>query len=304
MHGTRFLKRGLGMKNCLLGLFWALCACGAWAQPPVPLLWKVSDADNSVYLLGSMHLLTEADYPLASAVEAAFADSAQLVFEIAPDQPGQEHLEQTMLQAARRSDGKTLQQSLPVPTWKALQAYAQTQGMPVAALQGYKAWFVALMVMVAESQKAGVAPALGLDRHLMQRAAAAGKATAGLESAEAQIALFDGMGALAEQQFLQETLADAPRLKQQMDELLAAWRQADEATMERLGLKELRRDYPALYQSVNVARNRAWLPRVEALLRDSSHDNALVVVGALHLLGDDGLVRQLARKGYRLQRLR
>lgn len=283
---------------------WLWCACAAWAQPPVPLLWKVSDADNSVYLLGSMHLLTDADYPLANAVEAAFADSAQLVFEIAPDQLDPARLAQAMQQAAVRSDGKTLQQSLPVPTWKALQAYAQAQGLPVAALQHYKAWFVALMVMMAESQKAGVAPALGLDQHFMQRAAQAGKATAGLESAESQIALFDGMGAQAQLQFLQETLADAPRMQQQMDELLGAWRQADEAALERLGLRDLRRDYPALYQSVNLARNRAWLPRVETLLRDSHRDNALVIVGALHLLGDDGLVRQLARKGYRVQRLR
>ena len=292
------------MKRCLLGWLWLLYSCVAWAQPPVPLLWKVSDADNSVYLLGSMHLLTEADYPLASAVEAAFADSAQLVFEIAPDQLDQARLTQAMLQVALRSDGKTLQQSLPTPIWKSLQAYAQAQGMPVAALQGYKAWFVALMVMAAESQKAGVNPALGLDQHFMQRAALAGKATAGLESAESQIALFDGMGTQAELQFLQETLADAPRMKQQLGELLTAWRQADEAALERLGLMELRRDYPALYLSVNVARNRAWLPRVEALLRDSQRDNALVVVGALHLLGSDGLVRQLARKGYKVQRLR
>lgn len=283
---------------------WLWCVCAAWAQPPVPLLWKVSDADSSVYLLGSMHLLTETDYPLANAVEAAFADSAQLVFEMAPDQLDPARLAQAMLQAAMRSDDQTLQQSLPAATWKALQAYAQAQGLPVAALQHYKAWFVALMVMMGESQKAGVDPALGLDQHFMRRAAQAGKATAGLESAESQIALFDGMGAQAQLQFLQETLADAPRMQQQMDELLGAWRQADEAQLERLGLHALQHDYPALYQSVNLARNRAWLPRVEALLRDSHHDNALVIVGALHLLGDDGLVRQLARRGYRVQRLR
>lgn len=290
-------------RICVGLLVWVIATL-AWAQPPVPLLWKVSDADNSVYLLGSMHLLTEADYPLAPAVEAAFADSAQLVFEIAPDQFDPVRVSQALQQAATRTDGSTLQQSLPQATWKALQAYAQAQGMAVAALQGYKAWFVALMVMMAESQKAGVNPVLGLDQHFMQRAAAAGKAVAGLESADFQIALFDGMGAQAELQFLQETLADAPRLPQQMDELLAAWRQADEAILERQGLSELRRDYPALYQSVNVARNRAWLPRLQALLRDSPHDNALVVVGALHLLGKDGLVQQLQRKGYRVQRIR
>lgn len=292
------------MKRWWTLWLWLWCSCVAWAQPPVPLLWKVSDADNSVYLLGSMHLLTEADYPLASAVEAAFADSAQLVFEVAPDQLDPVQVGQALQRSALRRDGTTLQQSLPAATWQALQAYAQAQGMPVAALQGYKAWFVALMVMMAESQKAGVNAALGLDQHFMQRAAQAGKATSGLESAQAQIALFDGMGAQAQLQFLQETLADAPHTKTQMDALLAAWRQADEAALVRLGLDDLRRDYPALYQSVNLERNRAWLPQVQALLRDSHHGNGLVVVGALHLLGDDGLVRQLARKGYRVQRLR
>lgn len=292
------------MKHWWIGLLWAWSASVAWAQPPVPLLWKVSDADNSVYLLGSMHLLTEADYPLAPVVDAAFADSAQLVFEVSPDNLDPARVGQAMLQAATRTDGKTLEQSLPRATWKALQSYVQAQGMPVAALQNYKPWFVALMVMMGESQKAGVNPAQGLDAHFMQRAATAGKATSGLESAESQIALFDGMGAKAQLQFLQETLADVPDFKPQLNALLVAWRQADEATLEGLGLKDLRRDYPALYQSVNVARNRAWLPRLEALLRDSDRDNALVVVGALHLLGDDGLVRQLARKGYRVQRLR
>lgn len=291
------------VKNYWVGLLWALCACVALAQPPVPLLWKVSGDYTSVYLLGSMHLLTEADYPLAPAVEAAFADSALLVFEIAPDNLEQAPLAQAMLQAATRTDGKTLQQSLPAPTWTALLAYAQAHAMPVAALQHYKAWFVALLVMMGESQNAGLNPALGLDAHFMQRAAAAGKATAGLESAESQIALFDGMGAQVELQFLQEALADAPHFKEQMDTLLAAWRQADESALLRIGLRDMRADYPALYQRINVERNRAWLPRVQALLR-TRRSNALVVVGALHLLGADGLVQLLARQGYRVQRLR
>ena len=53
---------------------------------PVPLLWKVSDADNSLYLLGSFHLLRKDDYPLAPEVDAAFADAESLLFEIAPSE--------------------------------------------------------------------------------------------------------------------------------------------------------------------------------------------------------------------------
>lgn len=298
------ISPSMPMTKRLFATLWLLLACVAWAQPPVPLLWKVSDADNSVYLLGSMHLLTADEYPLAPAVDAAFADSAQLVFEIAPQGMDPQEVAQAMLQSATRTDGKTLAQTLPPATWRSLQTYAAAHGMPAQSLQHYKPWFVALLVMMGESTAAGMDPALGLDQHFMARAAAAGKPTTGLESAQAQIALFDGMGERAQLEFLQEALGDVAHFKEQMDELLSAWRQADEKALLRIGLQDMRRDYPELYQSINVGRNRAWLPKVEALLHESSHHNALVVVGALHLLGDDGLVRLLQRRGYRVQRLR
>ncbi|MDT8991974.1 TraB/GumN family protein [Curvibacter sp. APW13] len=285
-------------------LLWCLAAFAAWAQPPVPLLWKVSDADNSVYLLGSMHMLTKDDYPLAPVVEAAFDDSSKLVFEVAPQGMDPARVAPLMLQVGTRRDGKSLQQALPPATWKALEAYAASRGMQSYALQQFKPWFVALMIISAESMRVGLDPAQGLDQHFMARAAAAGKATDGLESAESQIALFDRLGPKAELEFLQETLADLPRFQAQMDELLQAWRQADEATIERIGLHELRRDYPALYQSINVARNRAWLTLVQAMLRQPGPDNTLVVVGAMHLLGRDGLVQQLRQRGLRVERLR
>lgn len=292
------------MMKRLLTTLWLLVACVAWAQPPVPLLWKVSGAYNSVYLLGSMHVLTAAEYPLAPAVDAAFADSRQVVFEISPQGMDPAKLGQAMLQRATRGDGKTLQQALPPALWKSLQGYVAAGGASAESLQSYKPWFVALMVMMGESAKLGLDPSLGLDQHFMARAVATGKSTAGLESAEAQIALFDGMGERAQLEFLQETLEDVPRFKVQMDELLVAWRQADEQALLRIGIQDMRLHYPELYQSINVGRNRAWLPKVEALLQASSRDNALVVVGALHLLGEDGLVRMLQQRGYRVQRLR
>lgn len=292
------------IRRSLSILFWCLAALPAWAQPPVPLLWKVSDADSSVYLLGSMHMLTRDDYPLAPAVEAAFADSTQLVFEVAPEGLDAARVAQRMAQLGTRGDATPLEQRLPPDTWQALQAYAQARGLPLQGLQGYKAWFVALMVLVTESARVGLDPAQGLDQHFIGRAAAAGKATGGLETAEAQLALFDGMGAQAELEFLQEMLGDVPRFAEQMDELLQAWRRADEATIARIGLHELQRDYPALYQRINVERNHAWLPQLETLLRESRRDNALVVVGAMHLLGADGLVQLMRQRGYRVERLR
>lgn len=83
-------------------LLWLL----AWplrAEPPVPLLWKVSDADNAVYLLGSFHLLGEDDYPLSADVESAFADAEDLLFELSPEEAASPMLPLQMAQAAMRS---------------------------------------------------------------------------------------------------------------------------------------------------------------------------------------------------------
>ena len=283
---------------------WALSTTLAWAQAPVPMLWKVSDADNSIYLLGAFHMLKASDYPLAPSVGAALADVQQVYFEVAPREMADPALPAKMVQAATRTDGKTLQQAVSPATWRALQRYAAKNQMDVAGLQGLKPWFVGMLLALTESQKLGLNPALGLDRHLMDRAAQAGTPTRGLETADAQIAMLDSLDATLQDAFLQDTLRDMGDFKGLFEALHTAWRQGDVAALERTALADMRDQYPSLYQRVNVDRNKAWLPQLDALLRDKARDNVLVVVGALHLVGSDGVVRMLADKGYRVERLR
>ena len=111
---------------------------------PVPLLWKVSDKDNAVYLLGSFHLLRTSDYPLSAAVDAAFADAERLLFELSPEEMQSPALPQLMMQAAMRTDGKTLQQDLDAATWTRLDAWAGKNGVPLATFNGFEPWFVGL----------------------------------------------------------------------------------------------------------------------------------------------------------------
>jgi uncharacterized protein len=291
------------MKKITFAWLLALSTCVAWAQAPVPLLWKVSDADNSIYLLGSFHMLKPTDYPLARSVDAAFVDVQQLVFEVPPQEMADPALAAKMMQTAARTDGKTLQQTLSPKAWKALQSYANKNKLPVASLQGFKPWFVALLLTMTEVQKLGVSPALGLDQHLMDRAVQARKPTSGLESAESQIAMLDGLSPRLQEAFLQDTLREMGDTKGLLDQLHAAWRRGDDTALDRIAMTEMRDKYPELYERVNIARNQAWLPKLEALLKDSHRDNMLVVVGALHLVGKDGVVRLLANKGYRVERV-
>jgi uncharacterized protein YbaP (TraB family) len=283
-------------------LLWLVFSNGAWAKQPHPLLWKVSDSNSSVYMLGSFHLLKTSDYPLSPAVDAAFVDSAKVCFEIPAQDENAIEAAQAMQKTAVRKDGKTLLQALAPKISSQLQSYARAKNLPVESLQGYKPWFVAVLLLMLESQAMGLDPQLGLDHHFMNRATAAGKATCALESAEAQIALFDGLSNHQQEQLLEETLGEVRDFQQQMQELHTAWRNGDEAALYRLGLQEMRSTYQELFERINTARNKAWLPKLEALLAESDK-NVLVVVGALHLLGNDGLIALLRSRGYRVERL-
>lgn len=277
---------------------------------PVPLLWKVSDADNAVYLLGSFHLLRPDDYPLADDVNRAFADSAAVLFELPPDEMSSPQLGLQMAQAAMQRGGATLDAQLTPATREKLQAWIaanaaalQPLGLNAERMQLFEPWYVGLLISIVEMNKAGLDPKLGIDEHFMAAAAAAHKATDGFETGASQIALLDGMSRDEQLQFLDEALTDAAGGGNEIAALHAAWRSGDEALLRDKMALDMQREYPALYRRINVERNDAWVPKIEALLAAPGTDNRLVVVGALHLLGSDGVVEKLRAKGYAVERV-
>lgn len=296
-----------------LALLLALpAACGrdgaqapeAAAAPPVPLLWKASDADNTVYLLGSFHLLTPEDYPLDPRIDAAFEDAEHVVFELDPAEMAGPALGEAMRAAATRTDGRRLQDELPEASWRQLQAWAADNGVSVDTLQSFEPWYASLLVSLSRMRALGLDPALGLDRHFGRRATEAGKGVEGLETGAEQIALFDGMDAEQQRQALDEALGSPEELEANLREMHARWRAGDGEGLYAGSALRLREQYPALYARVNVERNQAWLSRLQALLDEGGEgEDALVVVGALHLLGEDGVVEMLRAEGYAVERL-
>jgi hypothetical protein len=286
-----------------LGLGLLASAC-ARAEPPTPLLWKVSDGDNRVYLLGSFHALKPTDYPLAPAVDAAFADAERVAFELAPEELESPSLGTDMLAAATLPAGTDLRGVVPAATYAKLEAYSQAHGLPLAVFARTEPWFVSLVVTMNEMTRAGLDPKQGLDRHVIALAAKAGKPTTGLETGMQQIRALDSMDAGEQRQMLEEALNSADEFEAELDKAHGLWRRGDDKGLYERLAGELRRDYPQLYVSINVERNRAWFPKVRAMLDDEHADDTLVVVGALHLLGDDGLVAMLRKQGYAVERVR
>ncbi len=303
--------RSLLTAVMVVGLCWAGPAQLALAArseavatiaPPVPLLWKVSNKDGTaLYLLGSFHMLKADDYPLSSDVDVALDASARVLFELSPEEMNSPALARSMLQAAMYTGGRQLKDDLAPATWQQLQSYAQANQLPLASLAMTKPWFVALSISMAEMARQGMDAQAGLDRHLMARASEAGKRTGGLETAATQIAMLDGMAPVEQQQLLSEALQQAGdgEFSRRLHE---AWRRGDDRMLWEEMAQQMRRDYPQLYQRINVDRNDAWLPALEQRLQ-VGQGNTLVVVGALHLLGSDGVVEKLRARGYAVERI-
>ena len=277
--------------------------------PPVPLLWKVSDADNSVYVLGSFHLLKPDDYPLSKDVDAAFADAEQLVFELSPEEMASPALGMQMGQAALRTDGTQLNSELSPEVAARLQAWLAKNeaqlaksGIPAAALQMFEPWFAGLMVTLTEMTKMGLDPKLGLDAHFAEAAKKANKPTAGLETGAQQIAFLDGMSKEEQLQMLAEALDESAEGRAEMEKLHRQWREGDEQGIWNGMAAEMQTRYPKLYRHINVERNDAWVPKIEQRLK-AGKDDTLLVVGALHTLGKDGVVEKLKAKGYTVERI-
>ncbi|HEX5757332.1 MAG TPA: TraB/GumN family protein [Arenimonas sp.] len=291
----------------LSGAVLALALCGASPAsanpPPRPLLWQACDADNCLYLLGSFHLLTADDYPLAESVDAAFDDSERLLFELSPEDMESPETGMRMAQLARRGDGSSLQSRMPEADWTRLEAFSKARGLPLQQFQALEIWFVALMVNVVEMQRLGLDPALGLDRHMQQRALKAGKTASGLESVDAQLQVFAGMSDVEQLEAMRDTLDTLDRIEQEVRELHTLWRNGDDGALTARFVGNMAEKYPALYRRIQVQRNRAWMPALRAQLDGVRDDNAMAVVGSMHLLGDDGLLAMLRDAGYRVERV-
>lgn len=261
-------------------------------------MWKATRQQGAVYLVGSVHMLTKDFYPLAPALEAGFKDSDLLVEEVDLAEMLAPEKQFSLLSRGMLPAGQTLDKVVSPSTMALVNARVGGLGMPASALQQFKPWFLAMTLMAVEWEKAGFDATLGLDKHFYDRAKAAGKSVIGLETAESQIDRLDSMSADLQEQLLRSSLSEADTTRNSLKTIVSAWRRGDSASLEKTLLSDFTQ-YPAAYRSLIVERNNNWVPQIDACLAKSQP--CLVVVGAAHLVGPDGLLTLLQRKGYKIE---
>jgi uncharacterized protein YbaP (TraB family) len=205
-----------------------------------------------------------------------------------------------MLTRGMMPAGQTLESVISADTMATVRAKVDELGLPLAPLQLFKPWALALTLEGLAWQKAGFNPELGLDKHFYDRAKEADIAVQGLETLDFQIAQFDGMPMPLQDRMLSETLKEMETTESAVGELAQAWKAGDAPAIAKVVLRDLKSE-PQMYQRLLLDRNRTWLPKIEALF--SRPRAAFVVVGAAHLVGSDGLLEMLKAKGYRVTQM-
>ena len=269
----------------------------AHAQSPV---WKVEKDTSLMFIGGTMHVLTARDYPLPSAFETAYQQSGRLVFETDMAKMESPQFQQYMLAELSYSDGRNLQQVLRADTYRSVAEFFTQRGVPMASVENFKPGMVATMMAMVELQRLGLV-GIGVDSYFNQRADREQKTKGKLETVEEQISFIAGMGTGREDEMLAYNLADLKSLPSLWQSMNQAWRSGDLRALEEIAATPLRDDFPAIYQTLLVDRNNAWMPQIEALSKTAEVE--FVLVGALHLVGSDGLLAMLSSRGYRITQL-
>jgi uncharacterized protein YbaP (TraB family) len=277
-----------------LGLLLATPAAGADG----PALWSIEGRSNSVYLFGSIHLLRPGEFEIQGKLAEAYEDAEAIYMEVDLDDLSPLEMAAGVSGWAIDPEGRTLDE-LMGPKADEAHALAADAGIDLALLAHFEPWFAGLTVVSLTLAQDGYTGAAGVDQRVQALAARDGKQISGLETLDEQFAALDSMDEQSQREFLLKSLTDVRRARESVATLLTAWRDGDDAALADELATEFERE-PALYQSLIVDRNRNWADQIEQLLDDD--DDYLIIVGALHLVGADGLPAMLRARGIRVER--
>jgi uncharacterized protein YbaP (TraB family) len=262
---------------------------------PGPALWRVSDADTTIYLFGTVHALPQGKEWFDGRIERAFSSSDEMVTEV--DLRDQSASAAAMQSAGLLPEGSSLRDMMTPDNRKQFEAALVGLGLPVAALDRAEPWMAALTMSLLPLLRQGYQTESGVEMALSAKAGE--KQRGALETIAQQIDLFDGMPTDAQLTFLDKTVEAMPEAKTSLDAMVAEWIEGDADALAELLNAEL--DDPVLYARLLTQRNANWAEWIEGRLQQPG--TVFVAVGAGHLAGKESVQRQLKRRGVKVERI-
>jgi uncharacterized protein YbaP (TraB family) len=282
----------------------ALLALGGCHAPKAandadPALWVIKDADTTIYLFGTVHMLKPGLTWFDEGVKTAFDASDELVLELV--MPPEAEMQALVNELGIAPDGPSLPDQLPPAEAAKFRAALPGIGLAPEALDRAEPWLAATMLSAAPLRQLGYDEKDGAEAVLTAAAKAGGKKIAGLETAREQLGYFDRLPMAAQRALLIDTLDDMPKAGETIDRMVASWTAGDADGLARLMNDDLGRS-PELADALLAQRNRKWADWLAARMKQPGA--VFVAVGAGHLAGPAGVQAELAKRGLKAERVR
>lgn len=287
---ARHAVRGYGLA--LLAVF---LLASAPAEGRKICLWQVDGVGARVYLLGSIHAVKPAMYPLPAPMEAAFRAAGTLVVEVDVGQVSPDNVARVMEQKGTYPASESIVQDVSPETLVLLRQWLDEQHIPFDEIARLRPWLVSLKLEMRTLHDLGYEPGLGIDEYFLKEAAATGKPVRQLETWDEQMDLLSGDAMPVQDLELRATLKDLDHAGAEIQALVSAWQSGDTDALYRIS-EAPAREYPVLadqMRRLTTDRNHAMARKIQAYMKEGG--TFLVVVGALHMAGNEGLVQLLAR---------
>lgn len=262
-------------------------------------LWEVSSSQATVFLLGSVHILKHDTYPVSPAAKKALLQSKVVVLEVDLDEIDS-FSSQQLLREKGFLHGEILEDTISPKALSLVIEKTEELGLSFDQIRSFKPWLLMVTLTTTKLRKLGFDPIHGVDRYFFDQAKRRNKEILSLESIEYQLDRLDGMSTKTQELVLLQTLEELDVVGEKFDEILMAWSKGEVEALEAL-LFESFEDFPVVFQRLITDRNKNWMPKIQRFLDQTG--TTLVVVGAAHLLGPEGVVQLLKNQGYKVKQL-
>jgi len=263
-------------------------------------VWKVTNEQHSLYIGGTIHVLTPKDYPLAKEYDLAYQASDKVIFETNMEVVSSPAFGQKMMDQMMYSDGTTINKVLQTDTYNALAIHLSSRQIPMQALASHKPNLLAISLTFIELQAMGYTSE-GVDMFFANMAKTQAKEQGWLETPDEQLAFIAKLGGDDPNAMIEYTLKEIKKMPEMLAKLHSTWLAGDMQGMADVGITPFKADYPIIYQDLLVTRNNNWLPKIVNMLNDQPTE--FILVGALHLSGPDSVLAKLKAKGYKIEKL-
>jgi uncharacterized protein YbaP (TraB family) len=278
----------------------ALCLLGCLTAHAASSVWAIRGDHNTVYLAGSVHLLKADDAGLPQAFDRAYSGSRTLVMELDLGKVDPMQAAGWMMEHGTLPQGSNLRKTIGEERYRRVSDAAARLGLPMEMADQFAPWVLGLQLMELQYAKLGFDAQSGVEEQLEHRAQADSKPTSGLETLSEQLGVFESLSPEEQVKFLDLIVTEMGDVGSDTQSVVAAWRAGNAAKLASL-LGDEYKSFPALYRTLVSDRNRRWVPQIERLLKEK--DNYFVVVGALHLVGDGGLLELIRHDGFKAEQL-